>query len=279
MPIRRFNTMLLSQNKQYSVSSGKSFARDIEVSTTGGSVSSAGGYTIHTFTSTAGESFTTNGPVSVEYLVIGGGGNGAYCGGGGGGAGGLISGSALVTNTSESVVVGARTEQSSFLDITAYAGSGNPPGSGAGHGLWSSGAGQSGTPGQGNNGGASSSNGHAGGGGGGAGQVGGNAITSPKTGGKGGDGLSVSITGASTTYAGGGGGGCYYGSADSSGGSGGGSAGKAQSAASNATYYGSGGGAGGISPVNVCHSGGLGFQGIVVVRYLSSSNYSGYLYD
>lgn len=55
----------------------------------GGTVTTSGGYTIHTFTSSG--TFTTNRPLEVEYLVIaggGGGGSGDYYGGGGGGAGG-----------------------------------------------------------------------------------------------------------------------------------------------------------------------------------------------
>lgn len=56
---------------------------------TGGTVSTAGGYRIHTFTTTGATSFTMTYPGTVEVLLVGAGGGG--CGiGGGGGAGGFV---------------------------------------------------------------------------------------------------------------------------------------------------------------------------------------------
>ena len=55
---------------------------------TGGTVTTAGGYKIHTFT-TGTQTFTMTYDGAVELLVIGGGGGGAGIGGGGG-AGGFI---------------------------------------------------------------------------------------------------------------------------------------------------------------------------------------------
>ena len=49
MPIRRFKTMLLSQNKQYGFSSGKALTY-LEFLGNGGSVSAYAGYRIHRFT-------------------------------------------------------------------------------------------------------------------------------------------------------------------------------------------------------------------------------------
>ena len=63
-------------------------------SATGGTVTTSGDYTIHTFTSGSG-TFTSNGAGNVEVLVVAGGGGGTpgtdcCVGGGGGGAGGVI---------------------------------------------------------------------------------------------------------------------------------------------------------------------------------------------
>ena len=104
-------------------------------------------------------------------------------------------------------------------------------------------------------------------GGGGAGAAGGTASggsTSPvATGGAGGNGVAVSITGTSITYAGGGGGTSYYNSSGSySGGTGGGGAGVRQgTGVAGTTNLGAGGGGGGGG------GGGKGGSGIVVIRY------------
>ena len=73
-------------------------------SATGGTITYAGGKTIHIFTSTGTFSFDASGsPGTIDYLVVGGGGGGSQLGtggqthgAGGGGAGGLRS---TVTNT------------------------------------------------------------------------------------------------------------------------------------------------------------------------------------
>jgi hypothetical protein len=170
----------------------------------GGIVTSSGGNTIHTFTTSG--TLTPLSSLTASYLIVAGGGSGGgqYYGGGGG-AGGLLSGSNLTidTNSSYNVVVGAggssvssgignNGSNSSFsiVSTTAVGGgagagysgqaAGNSGGSGGGGDGANAqkGAGGSGTSGQGNAGGAGFSNGSsnlsgtAGGGGGGAGGVG-----------------------------------------------------------------------------------------------------------
>lgn len=75
-------------------------------SITGGDITFAGGYKIHTFTTTGTSTLINNWqfPLEVEYLVIGGGG-GSWNIAGGGGAGGYLSGSTSI-NSSKEVVVG-----------------------------------------------------------------------------------------------------------------------------------------------------------------------------
>jgi len=53
----------------------------------GGTVTSVGGYNIHTFTTVGATTFTMNYPGTVEILLVGGGGGGAGIGGGGGAGG------------------------------------------------------------------------------------------------------------------------------------------------------------------------------------------------
>ena len=74
---------------------------------TGGTISYSGGYTIHTFTDTAGGTFTASTGGDVEYLVVGGGGGGGDNGGGGGGGGGVRTGSLAVSPQAWSITVGA----------------------------------------------------------------------------------------------------------------------------------------------------------------------------
>jgi len=75
---------------------------------TGGTITSSGGYTIHTFTTTGTTSISTNSPLDVEYLVVAGGGGGGSAGGrgGGGGAGGMRTGSLSLSSGSHTVTVG-----------------------------------------------------------------------------------------------------------------------------------------------------------------------------
>ena len=246
---------------------------------TGGTQTSANGYIIHTFTSSA--NITFNKPGNVEYLIVAGGGGGGYSsqaypnrpynnGGAGGGGGGLLqstSSSVLAGNITVTVGGGGTTggggtgTPSSFNSITASGGGGGSsaginastgyglgnyatPGGSGGGGTTYGGAG-SGTPGQGYPGGGADGGG---GGGGGAGGTGGTAQGSynNKTGGTGGVGLSTNITGADVYYAGGGGGSGQTGGANSAGLGGGGGANT--------------GGGGGSGPT-------AGGSGIVVIRY------------
>src|SRR6056300_391660 len=186
---------------------------------------------------------------SVDYLVVAGGGAGGYGYGGGGGAGGLRtsygstsgggasaeSSLSLTTSTNYTVSVGAggtggnrsagsEGSDSTFSTITSDGGgegkssyTPNVINGGSGGGGTTNIAGGTGTSGQGYDGGGAGLGGpsdYRGTGGGGAAQAG-------QTYG-GGNGLAVSITGSSVTYAGGGGGAYYAGTSGASGGSGGG---------------------------------------------------------
>ena len=79
---------------------------------TGGVITDAGGYRIHTFTSTGSSDFTVIANISeVEYLLVAGGGGGgsggSNTGGGGGAAGGLLTGTRGVGIGANTVTVGA----------------------------------------------------------------------------------------------------------------------------------------------------------------------------
>ena len=278
-----------SASNYYSGASGS------PVTATGGTITTDGDYTIHSFTSTSGGTFTTDTAQSVDLLVVaGGGGGGAYCGGGGG-AGGYISTIAhAITPASYSVTVGAGGAagtgsssgavglNSQFGAMTAAVGggfgngylSGSPGNGGSGGGSTTSTT-STGTAGQGYAGGCGSeAASQDGGGGGGAGAVGGNGVAggvSPgNLAGNGGVGLSNSITGSAVFYAGGGGGG-RGGSAISltgqgEGGNGGGGRGSsgatANAAVAGTANTGGGGGAGGHPTT----SGAAGGSGIVILR-------------
>jgi hypothetical protein len=206
---------------------------------TGGTQTSANGYIIHTFTSSA--NITFNKPGNVEYLIVAGGGGGglnqqAYLrgekdGGGGGGGGGLQQSTnattmSSVSSGSYSVVVGGgggtatQGTPSSFNSIISTGGGGgssygvtptghatgttaSPGGSGGGGSGRAGGAG-SGIPGQGNPGGPGDGAGGGGGGAGGSGQ-GAQGFYYTKSGGSGGNGLLSNISGNGVYYAGGGG--------------------------------------------------------------------------
>ena len=76
---------------------------------TGGSITTAGGYRIHTFTTVGNSTFTISSSESsttIEYLIVGGGGAGGDDIGGGGGAGGLLTGTTSISNGSFTIVVG-----------------------------------------------------------------------------------------------------------------------------------------------------------------------------
>lgn len=255
----------------------------------GNTVSSVGGYRVHTFTSSG----TFNSPVANNYevLVVAGGGGGAS---GGGGAGGLIYNSDFATTAGNTTItVGAggtggvanggagRTNgtDSQFSTLIATGGGAggqndvttgaNSGGSGGGGGATSTviTSGGAGTAGQGHAGGTgplgyfTSPYPSAGGGGAGTSGYGPAAAT---VSGKGGDGLSFSISGAPLYYAGGGGGGTWGAGTHGAGGLGGGGGGADPLGVSGTPNTGGGGGG---SRGNGGSTGGNGGSGIVIVRY------------
>ena len=261
-----------------SVASTQSSAA-IPFTSSGGTITTTGGYRIHSFTGTAGFEYT-GATRNMEYLIVAGGGGGNKASqdgynGGGGGAGGFKTGTSSIATGSYNIVVGGgggvgvQGSNSSFNSIVSTGGgrggqnsSGGTGGSGGG-GSMGGGAG-SGTVGEGNNGSAGAGRDGGGGGGGGAGAVAGNVSgANNRNGGPGGTGLPSTITGSSVTYAGGGGGGgsWYCSSCGGAGGAGGGGAGGSSGSSGSANTGGGGGGAflGGAA------SGG---SGIVIVRYL-----------
>lgn len=247
-------------------------------SATGGTITTSGSYTIHTFTSNG--TFTPDSSGTVEYLVVGGGGGGggvaasAY-GAGSGGAGEFKTGTGLaVTAQAYSITVGAggaggaaganngsAGNSSIFSTLTAVGGgygakgNGSPyaavnGGSGASGGGGSRTAGAGGSATAGNAGGAGyDGSPYQGGGGGGSGSAGANG----SAGGAGGSGTSSSISGSAVTYAAGASGRAY--TTDSNGANGAANTGD--------------GGQGGTTNVTA-HSGGNGGSGIVIIRYIST---------
>jgi len=276
-------------------------------SPSGGTISTSGNYTIHTFNS-SGTFVNTIADLSVEYLVIAGGGGGGGRHAGGGGAGGYrssVSGensgggsgaeNALTLNTGNYTVtvgaggvggagntgnqsVGQKGGDSVFGSITSLAGGGGhndsdttayvDGGSGGGGTYETSGHG-SGTAGQGTDGGqGTNAQPSTGSGGGGASQAG-QSQTSSK-GGDGGDGVSSSITGSAVTRAGGGGGGKDGNNSGTagSGGAGGGTNGGGGSALTDASANTGGGGGGYGAGMNGDGTRGAnGGSGVVIVRY------------
>ena len=254
----------------------------------GGTITTFGNYTIHTFTGN-GTFAVSGGLLNCDVLVVAGGGGGGGHTGGGGGAGGVVYSTSYTANGNISVSVGqggnggtgangSNGSNSVFGTITAVGGgygainsaTGGGGGSGGGGGGCSGAMGvQNQTPSQGNDGG----NGaeqltYGAGGGGGAGSVGANGNSSVG-GGNGGSGADYSATfgtgfGVSGVVAGGGGGGRYLNGTNGSGGTGGGG----NAPASNATAN-TGGGGGGQSD-NGAAKAGNGGSGVVVVRYLTS---------
>jgi len=283
----------------YGVKRGDDKVTKVSPVAVGGTVTTSGGYTIHTFNSSG--TLVAYRPVEVEYLVVAGGGSGggnsaiAHGAGAAGGYRSSVSGElsgggvsaenklSLTSNTSYAVTVGAggsgvtqTSGSSSSLDTVTSIGGGRggstsandglTGGSGGGAGYAGSTFG-SGTTGQGFAGGTGSSpsSGVAGGGGGGgAGQVGGN--TNASNAGNGGNGVSSLITGSSVTRGGGGGGGSYN-LTVGNGGSGGGGAGGNHvsiSPVNGTSNTGGGGGAAGGSG-----AGANGGSGVVIIRYLT----------
>lgn len=268
------------------------FSSFVSAIATGGTITTDGDHTVHTFTSGGTFGNIGTGISNISILVVGGGGGGGETNagnGGGGGAGGLLYQSSFsISSQSYTVTIGTggATATSSngtpsiFDTLTAVGGGGGAywdnnlakvGGSGGGGGQ-SATSGAVGTAGQGNTGGDSVGNGYGGGGGGGAGAVGDNSYgANGHEGGDGGVGLAYSINGSSAYYAGGGGG-SSHGTASagqSDGGLGGG--GKGQYSASIAGTAGTAntGGGGGAGGQNL--AGGDGGSGIVIIRYLTSS--------
>jgi site-specific recombinase XerD len=270
-----------------------------EGSATGGTITTDGDYTIHTFTSSG--SFSASSSLSsIEYLVVGGGGaggkNGSTVGGGGGGGGGFLTGTTSVSAGETTVTVGAgglvngtapdscnssyngyNGGDSVFATITADGGGGggmNNSGCDGGSGGGATAATKSGgtaTTGQGYNGGSTTASSTRGAGGGGASEVGESAISSGDAG-DGGAGAASSISGSSVTYAGGGGGGVSHTQASpGAGGTGGGGAGGSNSVGADGTDNLGGGGGGGGYYSGTYYQGGAGGSGIVIVKYLTGS--------
>jgi hypothetical protein len=271
------------------------------VSAIGGTVTNAGGYTIHTFTSSG--TFTVLSGGDVEYLVVAGGGAGGSDRGGGGGAGGMLTGtltpilpgSYTITRGGGATDVdeystSSGTNSSIGSLVTAFGGGGGGGEGGRGANGGSGGGGGygggfgSGTDGQGNRGGAgyNGTGYRTAGGGGGAGGPGKDGSSNGTNAGvqrpDGGPGIASSISGTSLFYAGGGGGGRT--DVDSAGVNGGGSgvggSGVGGSGATsvygtglNGTHYRGGGGGGGGKTDAGNANGGHGGRGIVIIRYLT----------
>ena len=272
----------------------------------GGVVTSSGGNTIHTFTTSGTLSPLSSLTVNNYLIVAGGGGAGSF---GGGGAGGLLSGSGITidTNSIYTVTVGGggagvvsgssgggiNGSNGSNSSFSAYAtasvgggggggyaapvaGSAGGSGGGGGYSDPIGGAlGGAGTSGQGNAGGSGFIGGAGGGGASAAGSNGGGS-GSAGVGGAGGNGTASSISGSSVTYAGGGGGGngdARTGGSGGAGGTGGGGAGGtgvlSTGAAGTANLGGGGGGGGSGSSTNY-GGGGAGGSGVVIISYSGS---------
>jgi hypothetical protein len=271
---------------------------------TGGIITVAGGYRIHTFT--LAESATnltfSGGAGTVEYLILAGGGGGGAAGGtdgsGGGGAGGLLTGSVAVLSTNYSIVVGpgaasfpngAGTHNpasynggnSTAFSLTAFGGGSASSesgvsrqaqngGCGGGAGGYSGGFGTgfAGPPRQGYDGGAATGPGDGGGGGTSAPGASGSTRT-------GGAGTASSISGTSVTYGGGGGasgdpriGGGNGGAGGAGGGGRGMNVNSGDSPVSGTNGLGGGGGgAAGSTASGVLRGTGAGGNGIVIIRY------------
>ncbi|MEY4692527.1 MAG: hypothetical protein RIT19_2852, partial [Verrucomicrobiota bacterium] len=256
-------------------------------SAAGGTKTTAGGFTVHTFTGPF-DTFTPAGSGVVEVLVVGGGGggSGSYAGGGGGG-GGVLSSTTYAVNAGEAISVlvggggaggtfgvrGQNGGDSQFGSLTALGGGGggNFPNDRSGrNGGSGGGAGFEGVPGagefgQGSAGGAfGTSPSHHGGGGGGAGGT-------PDSSGVGGVGVVSSISGSASYYAGGGAAGTDHFLRLVGGLGGGGDGGQAygNGLGGGANTGGGGGGGGGLSSIP---EGGNGGAGVVIVRYSSNSS-------
>jgi hypothetical protein len=167
---------------------------------TGGTISYAGGYTIHTFTSDG--NFVIDSGRDCEWLIVAGGGGGGASRAGGGGAGGMQSGSGNLAANTYAVVIGAGGNGGTYPPFVV----GTQGGTSSFNGTSSTGGGY------GSNDGGAAGNGGSGGGGGtkgtgaaGEGNDGGNGAGAPHYGAGGGGGKNA-VGGAGTTTVGGNGG-------------------------------------------------------------------------
>jgi hypothetical protein len=258
----------------------------------GGVVTSSGGNTIHTFTTSGTLSPLSS--LSASYLIVAGGGGGGGAassgGGGGGGAGGFLTGSGVTidTNSTYLVTVGSGGTggtggsnnataggSSAFSMVTTTAVGGGNGGAGFNVGITGGSGGGgganrtfgTGTAGQGTNGGAGDAT-ASGGGGGGATSAGAAGSGAGLQGGAGGAGTASSISGASVTYAGGGGGGSQ--GSGGAGGAGGGGAGSVANGTAGTANLGGGGGAGGFTG-GINYNGGAGGAGVVIISYAGAT--------
>ena len=255
----------------------------------GGVVSTAGSYRVHTFTSGTNTLTVTTGG-NVEYLVVGGGGGGgdggSNTGAGGGGAGGFRTGTLTITTGDKTITIGdggagatsstvngVKGAHSVYETITSIGGGGGGSEGIAGNNGGSGGGGSrahlggNGTSGQGYGGGTGKeAPNYPAGGGGGAGGAGGDYVDSQS--GAGGPGWASDINGTNTTYAMGaaGCGDVPYGATNGSNPLNAGAP-SGDGAGGNATAnFGGGGGAG-------YTAGGKGGSGIVIVRYSTDASF------
>ena len=278
-----------------SVGSPSSMLNTTQPIATGGVITTANGYRIHTFDSSGTFTLTSPAQLSIQYAIVGGGGGGGFSAAAGGGAGGGIAFESgyLIASGSYPIVVGTQGSGgslagsaqngtlSSFDGIEAQGGGGGGtlamPG-GADGGCGGGGCSGGGLGGQGifnppvygfSGGDGSSVGDPAGGGGGGSAQTqGGNAnirgVTDP-SGGNGANSFDLFIGGLSFPLGGGGGGGsAVEGGAAGTGGGRGGDPTTAGGAGFDALPY-TGGGGGGGGTVN--SSGGNGGSGVVLIAY------------
>jgi hypothetical protein len=298
----------VSANGSYNIVSGSTltlYGVSNGVKAVGGTLTVAGGYAYHTFTSTG--SFLPNQRIkNAEVLCVAGGGGGGARFGGGGGAGGVLYASRQTLNAGNTYTAlvgaggtagttisgkqGSNSVLSSVIAIGGGAGGGSDPttsgglggSGGGGMGSTESPNGGSATSGQGyagGSGGSTTENDYrrSGGGGGGAGAVGTNVYNTGLRGDGGAGTASYSawhaITGtgvlSSGSYyiAGGGGGGIYGSSGSTSGGTGGGGAGSRASTGGTATAGTANTGGGGGGAGGDGGTGAAGGSGLIIVRY------------
>ena len=263
-------------------------------SATGGTITTVGSESVHTFLT--GADFVVTGSGNVKVLVVAGGGGGGGVYGGGGGAGGIVyNASYAVTAGTYTVTVGGggpgntgTGRGTNGTDSTFGAGITGTGGGGGGGGNDTTGAnggcGGGGTYAQAGGTGSQGYNGGAGkadpnyplGGGGGMGAVGGTpADGNATTSGAGGVGLAYTIYDDSSIYysGGGGGGGTANGAtvAPGAGGNGGGGAGGTQPNGAGVAGTANKGGGGGGGAGNTTGDGADGGSGIVIVRFTPTS--------